>query len=145
VHLKFDERLAHKIEAGADIFLMPSRYEPCGLNQIYSLRYGTVPIVRATGGLYDTIKPFSPARGEGVGFRFDEYKVDSFWRALREALAVFNQPETWQQIIQNGMAMDFSWKSSALAYFELYEKALAEKQKAADSKQQAADSKPRRT
>ena len=159
VHLKFDERLAHKIEAGADIFLMPSRYEPCGLNQIYSLRYGTVPIVRATGGLYDTIKPFSPGRGEGVGFLFDEYEVDSFWRVLREALAVFNQPETWQQIIQNGMAMDFSWKSSARKYFELYEKALAAKQKAAasgqqtagskkqaaDSGQQAEDSKPRRT
>jgi len=109
---------------------MPSRYEPCGLNQIYSLRYGTVPIVRATGGLYDTIKPFSPARGEGVGFSFDKYKPDSFWRTLMEALALFNQPETWRQIMQNGMATDFSWKSSALEYLELYEKVLAEKQRA---------------
>jgi starch synthase len=131
VQLKFDEHLAHKIEAGADIFLMPSRYEPCGLNQIYSLRYGTVPVVRATGGLYDTIKPFSPARGEGVGFTFDKYEPDSFWRAFMEAFTLFNQPETWKQIMQNGMAMDFSWKSSALQYLELYEKALAEKQRAA--------------
>jgi starch synthase len=131
VQLKFDERLAHKIEAGADIFLMPSRYEPCGLNQIYSLRYGTVPIVRATGGLYDTIKPFSPARGEGVGFIFDKYEPDSLYRAFMEAFTLFNQPETWQQIMRNGMAMDFSWKSSALQYLGLYEKALAEKQRAA--------------
>jgi starch synthase len=131
VQLRFDERLAHKIEAGADIFLMPSRYEPCGLNQIYSLRYGTVPIVRATGGLYDTIKPFSPAKGEGVGFSFDQYEADSFWRAFMEAVTLFEQPETWQQIMQNGMAADFSWKSSALEYLELYKKTLAEKQRAA--------------
>jgi len=128
--LKFDERLAHRIEAGADIFLMPSRYEPCGLNQIYSLRYGTVPIVRATGGLYDTIKPFSPLRGEGVGFSFDKYEPDLFWRACIEAFNLFNQPETWKQIMRNGMAMDFNWKSSAFEYLELYEKVLAEKQRA---------------
>jgi starch synthase len=131
VQLKFDERLAHKIEAGADIFVMPSRYEPCGLNQIYSLRYGTVPIVRATGGLYDTIKPLSAARDEGVGFIFDEYEPDSLYRALMEALTLFKQPEAWQQIMQNGMAKDFSWKFSARKYLELYEKALAEKQRAA--------------
>ncbi|MCG6982847.1 MAG: glycogen synthase GlgA [Deltaproteobacteria bacterium] len=131
VQLKFDERLAHKIEAGADIFLMPSRYEPCGLNQIYSLRYGTVPIVRATGGLYDTIKPFSPATGEGVGFSFDRYEADSFWHAFMEALHFFEQPETWQQIMQNGMSADFSWQSSARQYLELYEKTLAEKRRAA--------------
>jgi len=140
VRLKFDERLAHKIEAGADMFLMPSRYEPCGLNQIYSLRYGTVPIVRATGGLYDTIKPFSPARGEGVGFRFDKYEPDSFWRTLMKAFSLFNQHETWRQIMQNGMAMDFSWKSSALEYLALYEKALAGKQRAADRGQRTEES-----
>jgi starch synthase len=140
VQLRFDERLAHKIEAGADIFLMPSRYEPCGLNQIYSLRYGTVPIVRATGGLYDTIKPFSPAKGEGVGFSFDQYEADSFWRAFMEALTFFEQPETWQQLIQNGMTADFSWKSSALEYLELYKKTLAEKRRAKESRQRAAGS-----
>jgi starch synthase len=140
VQLKFDERLAHKIEAGADIFLMPSRYEPCGLNQIYSLRYGTVPIVRATGGLYDTIKPFSPATGEGVGFSFDQYEADSFWRAFKEALALFEQPEIWQQIMQNGMSADFSWTSSAREYLKLYEKTLAEKRRAKESRQKAASS-----
>jgi starch synthase len=140
VQLKFDERLAHKIEAGADMFLMPSRYEPCGLNQIYSLRYGTVPIVRATGGLYDTIQPFDPVRGQGVGFRFDKYEPESFWRALKEAFAFYEQPETWRQIMQNGMAMDFSWKSSARQYLDLYEKTLAGKQQAAGSGQEAAGS-----
>jgi starch synthase len=139
VQLKFDERLAHKIEAGADIFIMPSRYEPCGLNQIYSLRYGTVPIVRGTGGLYDTIKPFSQARGEGVGFRFDKYDPDSFWRALTEALSLFNQPEAWRLIMQNGMNMDFSWKSSALEYLALYEKAWTGKQRATVRGQRSED------
>ena len=139
VQLKFDERLAHKIEAGADMFLMPSRYEPCGLNQIYSLRYGTVPVVRATGGLYDTIKPFNPVRGDGVGFSFDKYNPDSFWRALTEALALFNQPETWRQIMENGMATDFSWKSSAHQYLELYEKALAGKLRAEVREQRTDD------
>ncbi|UCG20014.1 MAG: glycogen synthase GlgA [Deltaproteobacteria bacterium] len=149
VQLKFDERLAHKIEAGADMFLMPSRYEPCGLNQIYSLRYGTVPIVRGTGGLYDTIKPFREARGEGVGFRFDKYDPDSFWRALMEALTIFSQHEAWRQIMQNGMSMDFSWESSALEYLALYEKAWAGKQREAvrekteHSEQSAAGSRKR--
>lgn len=127
VRLEFDERLAHKIEAGADMFLMPSRYEPCGLNQIYSLRYGTVPIVRATGGLYDTITPFNPTKGRGVGFRFTNYKPGSFWDATKTALDLFSQPETWRHIMKNGMAMDFSWQSSAEQYLKLYEKAVAEK------------------
>lgn len=139
VQLRFDERLAHKIEAGADIFLMPSRYEPCGLNQIYSLRYGTVPIVRATGGLYDTIKPFNPVRGEGVGFSFEKYEPDSFWGAFMEAFTLFSQPETWQQIVQNGMASDFSWKASAREYLELYEKAVAGKQGAEAAGQRTED------
>jgi starch synthase len=131
VRLDFDERLAHKIEAGVDMFLMPSRYEPCGLNQMYSLRYGTVPIVRATGGLYDTVNPFKPKQGKGVGFRFSEYKPESFWRAIKRALNLFSKPETWRQVMQNGMATDFSWPSSARQYLELYEKALAQKQQAA--------------
>ena len=127
VRLRFDERLAHKIEAGADMFLMPSRYEPCGLNQMYSLRYGTVPIVHATGGLYDTIKPFNPARGEGFGFRFNKYEPESFWRAFKKAVGLFDQTNTWKHIMQNGMAITFSWESSAREYLKLYEKAVAEK------------------
>ncbi len=129
VHLGFDNRLAHKIEAGADMFLMPSRYEPCGLNQIYSLRYGTVPIVRATGGLYDTVKPFDPERGEGVGFHFSRYEADVFWDAIKRAVAVFEQPAMWRRLMRNAMVMDFSWKSSARQYLALYDKVVAERQR----------------
>jgi len=127
VRLEFDERLAHKIEAGADIFLMPSRYEPCGLNQMYSLRYGTVPVVRATGGLYDTISQFDPKRDKGVGFRFTDYKPESFWDATKTAIDLFYESKTWQQIMKNGMAKDFSWESSAQQYLKLYEKTVAKK------------------
>lgn len=129
VHLDFDERLAHKIEAGADIFLMPSRYEPCGLNQMYSLRYGTVPVVRATGGLYDTIRDFDPKAGEGVGFSFTDYEPEAFWDAIKMALSFFYKTQTWQLIMKNGMAMDFSWESSARQYLALYEKAVDSKRK----------------
>ena len=125
VRLGFDNELAHKIEAGADIFLMPSQFEPCGLNQIYSLRYGTVPIVHATGGLYDTVKPFDPNRGEGVGFSFTRYEPEALWEALEAAIGMFHRPSLWQQIMRNGMAMDFSWENSARLYLALYEKAVA--------------------
>jgi len=127
VRLDFDERLAHKIEAGADIFLMPSRYEPCGLNQMYSLRYGTVPVVRATGGLYDTISDFDPKLGEGVGFSFTDYEPAAFWDAIEMALSFFYKTTTWQLIMKNGMAKDFSWESSARQYLALYEKAVDSK------------------
>jgi starch synthase len=129
VKVAYDNTLAHLIEAGADMFLMPSRYEPCGLNQIYSLRYGTVPIVRATGGLYDTVKPFDPERGEGVGFRFSRYEPNAFWDAIERAVAVFERPAMWRQLMRNAMARDFSWKSSARQYLALYEKVVAERQR----------------
>ena len=129
VRLEFDERLAHKIEAGADIFLMPSRYEPCGLNQMYSLRYGTVPVVRATGGLYDTISPFEPKRGKGVGFRFTDYEPSAFWDAIKTAVDLFYKTKTWQQLMRNGMAEDFSWQSSARQYLKLYKRTLVSKQR----------------
>jgi len=125
VRLGFDNELAHKIEAGVDIFLMPSQFEPCGLNQMYSLRYGTVPIVHATGGLYDTVKPFDPEGGEGVGFRFTRYEPEALWQAIEAAIAMFNRPSLWQKIMRNGMAMDFSWEKSARLYLALYEKAVA--------------------
>ncbi len=143
VRLEFDERLAHKIEAGADIFLMPSRYEPCGLNQMYSLRYGTVPVVRATGGLYDTISPFNPKKNEGVGFRFSKYDPAEFWQATKKALTFFYQPEAWQNIMKNGMAKDFNWQSSARKYVALYKKAVDGRQQAVSSRQQAAGSRQR--
>jgi len=119
----YDNALAHKIEAGADMFLMPSRYEPCGLNQIYSLRYGTVPVVRATGGLDDTIEPFDPKTGKGTGFKFEEYTGEALLECVRRALAVFRDPKAWHRLMANGMAKDFSWKSSAGEYAKLYEKA----------------------
>ncbi len=119
----YDNALAHKIEAGSDIFLMPSRYEPSGLNQMYSLRYGTVPVVRATGGLDDTIQEFDPKTNQGTGFKFVNYDGPSFLAAVREALQVFREPKVWQQLQKNGMAKDFSWKASAAAYVTLYEAA----------------------
>jgi len=118
--LGFDVALSHKIEAGADLFLMPSRYEPCGLNQMYSLAYGTVPVVRATGGLDDTIQAFAPETGEGNGFRFTEASPAALVRAVREALGVYRRPARWRRLVQNGMRCDFSWERSARAYEALY-------------------------
>jgi starch synthase len=123
VKIGYDNTLAHKIEAGADMFLMPSRYEPCGLNQIYSLRYGTVPVVRATGGLDDTIEPFDPASGRGTGFKFQEYTGEALLGAVRQALAAFSNQAAWRRLQTSGMAKDFSWRASAAEYARLYEQA----------------------
>jgi starch synthase len=123
VKIGYDNALAHKIEAGADLFLMPSRYEPCGLNQIYSLRYGTVPVVRATGGLDDTIQNFSQRTQQGTGFKFDEYSGEALLAAVRAALKAYRDPKTWNAIQSNGMGKDYSWKVSAAAYVTLYEAA----------------------
>jgi starch synthase len=117
----FNEPLAHRIMAGADIFLIPSRYEPCGLTQMYALKYGTVPIVRTTGGLKDTIVQFNIKTCEGNGFRFGPYKPASFLRAVRAATKLFNNPETWHRLVSNGMKADFSWDRSAGSYIKLYE------------------------
>lgn len=121
VRIAYDNVLAHKIEAGADIFLMPSRYEPCGLNQIYSLKYGTIPVVRATGGLEDTIEPFDPATGEGTGFKFREYSGQALLNCLALALQVYRDPRAWRQLQLNAMSRDFSWDRSAEQYARLYE------------------------
>jgi starch synthase len=118
VRIGFDNGLAHRIEAGADIFLMPSHYEPCGLNQIYSLRYGTVPVVRATGGLDDTIE-------EGTGFKFAQYSGHALLVAVRAAVRAFADREEWQKMMRRGMEKDFSWKTSSLAYSALYRRLLA--------------------
>jgi starch synthase len=123
VKIAYDNTLAHKIEAGADLFLMPSRYEPCGLNQIYSLRYGTVPVVRATGGLDDTIEPFDPASGSGTGFKFEQYTGGALLSAVRQALSAFGDAGAWRRLQINGMAKDFSWQASAAEYARLYEEA----------------------
>ncbi len=123
VHIGFDEGLAHLIEAGADIFLMPSRFEPCGLNQMYSLRYGTVPLVRATGGLADTVQNVDPQSGEGTGFVFEEYSPAALLATLRRALETFERPDAWRRIQLAGMREDHSWEASALRYQAVYERA----------------------
>jgi starch synthase len=123
VKIGYDNSLAHKIEAGADLFLMPSRYEPCGLNQIYSLRYGTVPVVRATGGLDDTIQNYSAKSQQGTGFKFEEYEGGALLGSIRAALKAYRDPKVWHTIQANGMAKDYSWKASAAAYVTLYEAA----------------------
>jgi starch synthase len=115
------EPLAHQIEAGADIFLMPSQYEPCGLNQMYSMRYGTVPVVRATGGLDDTVENFDRARGTGNGFKFIRYSADSLLGSIHEALHCYAEPEAWRKVQQNGMRADNSWGAAARRYVELYQ------------------------
>jgi starch synthase len=122
VKVAYDNTIAHKIEAGADMFLMPSRYEPCGLNQIYSLKYGTVPIVRATGGLDDTIEPWDARTGKGTGFKFTEYNGESLLLTIKQALQAFRDQSSWQVLMKNGMNRDFSWNASAKEYVRLYEK-----------------------
>ncbi len=119
VRIGFDEGLAHRIEAGADLFLMPSRYEPCGLNQMYSLRYGTVPVVRAVGGLEDTVEDFD-GWSRGTGFKFRDYTPQAMMLAVRRALETFRDRRAWAGLVERGMAQDFSWDRSARGYEELY-------------------------
>jgi len=122
VKVKYDNTVAHKIEAGSDIFLMPSRYEPCGLNQIYSLKYGTVPVVRATGGLQDTI--IEEPDGKGNGFKFSGYSPWAFLDAIKRALMAFRNKEQWEAIMRRGMAEDYSWEKPAQEYVRVYERAI---------------------
>jgi starch synthase len=126
----FDERRAHLIEAGADIFLMPSKFEPCGLNQMYSLRYGTVPVVHAVGGLDDTVENVNRRTGAGTGFKFEAYTPDALRGALQRALDLWRKPEMWRTVQRAGMAKDFSWNASAAAYAGVYESAIRSRRKA---------------
>jgi starch synthase len=121
VQIRYDDALAHKIEAGSDIFLMPSRYEPCGLNQIYSLKYGAVPVVRATGGLDDTIEEWNPEQGTGTGFKFEGYEAEELLAAIDRALIAFRNKKGWKQLMLNGMARNYSWEQPAREYAEVYE------------------------
>ena len=123
--IAFDEKIAHLIYAGSDFFLIPSRYEPCGLTQMYSLRYGTVPVVRATGGLDDSIREFDPERSTGNGFKFEEASPDALVMAVSKALGVFGRPHDWRTLMMNAFDSDFSWEKSAGEYMRLYSK-LAE-------------------
>jgi len=131
VKITFDNKIAHKIEAGSDMFLMPSKYEPCGLNQIYSLKYGTIPIVRATGGLDDTIQDYTQdsrlktqdsSTGEGNGFKFNEYSSHALLTKIKEAVKIFSNKKEWKRLVQTAMQQDFSWERSAKRYVELYER-----------------------
>jgi starch synthase len=131
VRIGFDNQLAHRVEAGADMFLMPSRYEPCGLNQMYSLRYGTVPVVRATGGLNDTIE-------DGTGFKFAEYSGPALAEAVKAAARAYADAEAWQGIMRRGMRQDFSWRASAEAYASLYQRLLGSVSQAAPAGNRAA-------
>ena len=121
VRIAYNDQLAHKIEAGADVFLMPSRYEPCGLNQMYSLKYGTVPVVRATGGLLDTVQPWDSDTRQGNGFHFKDDSTEALLGAVRDALALYHNRDVWPVIMRNGMIQDHSWKRSAAKYVRVYE------------------------
>ncbi|HNU08569.1 MAG TPA: glycosyltransferase, partial [Pyrinomonadaceae bacterium] len=116
----YNEDLSHKIEAGADIFMMPSRFEPCGLNQMYSLRYGTVPVVRAVGGLDDTVRDFDAVSGLGNGFKFRAFRADRFLEKIYEALFAYYDEDAWRKMQRNGMSEDNSWQNAARKYVELY-------------------------
>jgi starch synthase len=118
----YDDKLAHLIEGGADMFLMPSKYEPCGLNQMYSMRYGTVPVVRATGGLADTVQEFDPVTRQGTGFRFGPYDPFHFKDAIARALRLWDDRDLWRALVLNDMQSDFSWARSAARYAEVYDR-----------------------
>ncbi len=128
VKIAFDNALSHRIEAGADVFLMPSRYEPCGLNQMYSLRYGTVPVVHATGGLNDTVQEYDADSGEGNGFRFEEFTSDALVAAVERAVKLFEDKKSWRKLLLKGMNQDFSWSATAKKLVDVYGevKALAD-------------------
>ncbi|MBI5404242.1 MAG: glycogen synthase [Ignavibacteriae bacterium] len=123
--VEYNNELAHKITAASDIFLMPSKYEPCGLNQMYSLQYGTVPVVRKTGGLADTVKDIEEYPDEGNGFTFSGFDSKQFYSAIERALTCFKDKSLWMKIVKQGMKEDFSWNSSASKYIEIYQKALS--------------------
>src|SRR5260370_30848302 len=122
VKIAYDNTLAHKVEAGAYMCLMPSRYEPSGLKQMYSLKYGTVPVVRATGGLDDTIEPWDAKTGKGTGFKFAEASGEALLSTIRAALVAFKDKQGWQTLMRNGMSKDFSWNASAREYVRTYER-----------------------
>jgi starch synthase len=129
VQVKYDNALAHKIHAGADAFLMPSRYEPCGLNQMYALRYGTVPVVRATGGLKDTVEEWNAEAQAGTGFLFEGYNSADLLAAVDRALAAFADKAAWQALMRNGMAKSYSWERAAGEYVEVYHETLRRRER----------------
>jgi len=124
IFLKFDDPLAHRIYAASDIFLMPSLYEPCGTGQMVAMRYGSVPVVRAVGGLADTVSDFDPTTGSGTGFSFQQYDVNALWGALNRALTAYQKRDAWRALQQRGMNTDFSWDAAAPNHVALYHRAI---------------------
>jgi starch synthase len=124
IHIVFDNQLSHRIYAGCDLFLMPSRYEPCGLGQLISLAYGTAPIVNPTGGLADTIEEFEPETGKGNGFILREYSASALVSALKRAISVYTRKEDWQRLVRNMMEANYSWAASTKEYLKLYQRAI---------------------
>jgi starch synthase len=120
----FNAPLAHRIEAGADIFLMPSRYEPCGLNQMYSLRYGTVPVVRATGGLADSVRHFDPSDGSGTGVVFHDFDANGLRWAVNTALDLYTNKHDWKRVVDNAMQQNYSWEEQGALYEKAFRKLL---------------------
>lgn len=123
---RFDERMAHRLEAAADIFFMPSNYEPCGLNQIYSMKYGTVPIVRATGGLEDSVSAFDPQTGVGTGFKFSSDNISDVMMLVKNVLALYQDQTVWKQIQANGMMQNYSWEKVVPEYVSIYNRVMME-------------------
>lgn len=121
IHILFDPKMAKRIYAGADMILVPSHYEPCGLAQMIALRYGTIPVVRATGGLADTVEEFDLKTGQGNGFRFDDYSPEAFLTALKNAIKIFKEKKSWETLMKNALASDYSWTHSAKRFVELFE------------------------
>jgi starch synthase len=119
-----DEKLAHLIYAGGDVFLMPSQYEPCGLSAMYALKYGTLPLGHATGGLYESVQDYDPTNDTGHGFLFYDYTAEAFWDALMRVRGYFNDEERWKKLRQRAMACDFSWSTSVPKYEEVYQHLL---------------------
>lgn len=134
VRLGFNDALSHQIQAGSDCVLMPSRFEPCGLTQLYAMRYGTIPIAHATGGLRDTVVPFDPTSLQGAGFLFTEPTTNALIGAIHDAVSVFKEQTTWRQVQRNAMAQDFSWNRSAAHYIELYQQVVEEKREAGETR-----------
>jgi starch synthase len=127
LEMNYQDSLAHQIQGGADMLLMPSRYEPCGLDQLYALRYGTIPIVRGVGGLDDTVEDYNPQTDQGTGFKFKDYEADKLLQAVQRALATYRDKPRWVRLIQRAMAQDFSWTRAASEYQTLYQKAATGK------------------
>ena len=124
VRIKFDETLSHKIIAGSDLFMVPSRYEPCGLTQMYALKYGTIPLVRAVGGLQDTVKEYQAKTNEGSGFKFDQYEKKALIKSMNKALALYQTQSAWKNLMKNAMKENFGWPRIADQYLQMYQKAL---------------------